>query len=166
MDYFVSRLIILKNRIRKKLRDHIQKEKAYIKKLLFPLKLFPLKIIIYFFYYPIRIAKEIIIWSVKSLFKAIIWPFRKWSNLFKTTIGIVLFIYLLFSLIVILDYIKENYGHYSKFLCGYDLEKELETKVVRIVGGYSEGSGFFITEDQVLTSYHVIADEPSPKIIL
>jgi hypothetical protein len=37
---------------------------------------------------------------------------------------------------------------------------------VRIVGGYSEGSGFFITDNQVLTNFHVIDGEPSPKVIL
>jgi hypothetical protein len=34
-----------------------------------------------------------------------------------------------------------------------------------VVGGYSEGTGFFIAPDQVITNFHVIAAEPSPKII-
>ena len=37
--------------------------------------------------------------------------------------------------------------------------------VVRIGGGYWEGTGFFMADDQILTNFHVIADEPSPKII-
>lgn len=58
-------------------------------------------------------------------------------------------------------------GGYGKFFCSEwrTINKELEDKVVRIVGGYSEGSGFFISGTEVLTNFHVIADEPSPKII-
>jgi len=33
------------------------------------------------------------------------------------------------------------------------------------VGGLSEGTGFFIAPNVILTNFHVIADEPSPKII-
>ena len=44
-------------------------------------------------------------------------------------------------------------------------KERLLNSVVRIVGGYSEGSGFFISDNQVLTNFHVIVNEPSPKII-
>ena len=38
-------------------------------------------------------------------------------------------------------------------------------KVVRIVGDKSEGSGFYITPQTIITNFHVIEGEPSPKII-
>lgn len=69
------------------------------------------------------------------------------------------------SLFVIADYLRTQYGAYGKFLCSYGINQKLQNSIVRIVGGYSEGTGFFINEHQVLTNFHVIADEPSPKII-
>ena len=41
----------------------------------------------------------------------------------------------------------------------------LEVLLVRIIGGYGEGSGFFISPTEVVTNFHVIADEPSPKVV-
>jgi len=75
-------------------------------------------------------------------------------------------VYIGVSLFVIVDYIRTQYGYYGKFLCSYGTQDKLKKSVVRIVGGYSEGTGFFISDKQVLTNFHVIADEPSPKIIL
>ena len=155
-------------KVKLKVRKHIEAEKAYLKKLLFPLKLFPVKLVIYFFYYPVRISFAVIKWSIVSFIKAMIWPFKKLSNFFKTIFWILLLTYLFFTFVVILDYISKYYGHYSKFFCSiehYNLESELEDKVVRIVGGYSEGSGFFIDKNRVLTNFHVIANEPYPKVI-
>ncbi|MEK7645881.1 MAG: trypsin-like peptidase domain-containing protein [Patescibacteria group bacterium] len=37
--------------------------------------------------------------------------------------------------------------------------------IVRIIGGAAEGSGFVFKEGIIITNYHVIADEPSPKIV-
>ena len=40
-----------------------------------------------------------------------------------------------------------------------------QESVVRVVGGYTEGTGFFVEENKILTNFHVIEGEPSPKII-
>ena len=69
------------------------------------------------------------------------------------------------SLFVIVDYLNNQYGRWTKFFCSFGVYPKLRGSVVRIVGGYGEGSGFFISENQVLTNFHVIADEPTPKII-
>jgi hypothetical protein len=64
-----------------------------------------------------------------------------------------------------MDYLRTQYGFYGKFFCALGTSEKMKASVVRIVGGYSEGSGFFISENQILTNFHVIADEPSPKVI-
>ena len=69
------------------------------------------------------------------------------------------------SVFVIADYIRTQYGWVGNFFCAGNAQGKLRDNTVRIVGGYSEGSGFFISPNQVLTNFHVIADEPSPKII-
>lgn len=42
---------------------------------------------------------------------------------------------------------------------------KIRPSIVRVVGGAGDGSGFLLQEGIVLTDYHVIADEPSPKIV-
>ena len=158
MDWLIGRIVLLKARIRKRIVLFWQRFKKYIKHLLFPLYLFPIKIVTYSAYYLIK-------FSLKLAWYLVSWPFRKWTNFFKTIIWSVLATYLFFSLLVIMDYIEENYGHYSKFWCDIGLNETLNEQVVRIIGGYSEGSGFFISPNQVVTSFHVIASEPSPKIV-
>ena len=69
------------------------------------------------------------------------------------------------SLFVIIDYLNKEYGYIEKFICSFGLMNNLDKKVVRVVGGYSEGSGFLVSKNEVITNFHVIADEPSPKII-
>lgn len=64
--------------------------------------------------------------------------------------------------------VESHLGGTAKLACN---EKESIAKVrqsvVRVVGGWSEGSGFAVKDgDMVITNFHVIEFEPSPKIIM
>ena len=96
---------------------------------------------------------------------AIIFPFKGLRNFLKTIFILLVIVYMLASLFVIVDYLHNEYGYVGKFFCSISTKDRLKASVVRVVGGYSEGTGFFIAENKVLTNFHVIADEPSPKII-
>ena len=140
--------------MKRKIRDLFKNFKSYIKKLLFPLYLFPIKLLTYSTYY-----------FLKLLWKIVSWPFRKWSNFGKTILWSVILTYFLFSLLVIFDYLSREYGNLDKIFCGAGVKDKLQSSVVRIIGGYGEGSGFFISPTEVVTNFHVISDEPSPKIV-
>lgn len=140
--------------MKQKIKETFNNFKKYIKRLLFPLYLFPIKLLTYSTYY-----------LLKFFWKIISWPFRKWSNFFKTILWSFTLIYFIFSLIVIFDYLSREYGSIDKMFCGTGVKNKLENSVVRIIGGYGEGSGFFISPSEVVTNFHVIADEPSPKVV-
>ncbi len=140
--------------MKNKIKQTFNNFKKYIKKLLFPLYFFPIKLLTYSSYY-----------LLKFFWKIISWPFRKWSNFFKTILWSFTLIYFLFSLAVIFDYLSREYGSLDKMFCGTGVKNKLQNSVVRIIGGYGEGSGFFISPSEVVTNFHVIADEPSPKVV-
>lgn len=140
--------------MKKRIKEIYNNFKKYIKKLLFPLYLFPIKLLTYSTYY-----------ILKFVWKLISWPFRKWSNFGKTILLFVIAVYFLFSLLVIFDYLSTEYGNFDKLFCSTGVNQKLKKSVVRIIGGYGEGSGFFISPSEVVTNFHVIADEPSPKIV-
>ena len=140
--------------MKNKIRELYKNFKLYIKRLLFPLYLFPIKLLTYSTYY-----------FLKLLWKLISWPFRKWSNFFKTILWIFITTYILLSFLVIVDYLGREYGNFDKILCGTGVKDKLRSSVVRIIGGYGEGSGFFISPTEVVTNFHVISDEPSPKVV-
>jgi len=140
--------------------------KAYIRRFLFPLYLFPIKIITYSAFYLTKLLILLIIRLFKFIWYLLSWPFRSWGNFGKTLLWGGVFLYFAFTEIRF-NSLVERYGGYSKFFCSeWITNRNLKNSVVRIVGGLGEGSGFFVANNQVLTSFHVIADEPSPKIIL
>lgn len=155
----------LASKIKSRFKNITERLKTYFKRLLLPLYLFPIKLITYTAYYLVKFLIKFIFAFIGLLFETIIFPFKSLKNFLKSLFILGVFIYLIASLFVIADYLRNQYGWYGKFLCSFGTKQRLQNSVVRIVGGYSEGSGFFIAENQVLTNFHVIADEPSPKII-
>lgn len=143
----------------------VQRCVAFIERLLNPSYLFPLKLISYSLYYLIKFSLRLIIELINIVIDLIKFPFKSFRNFLKSLLIFCLVLYVIASLFVIVDYIRNQYGQYGKFFCSAGVKDKLKGSVVRIVGGYSEGTGFFISENQVLTNFHVIADEPSPKII-
>ncbi len=57
-------------------------------------------------------------------------------------------------------------GGRERIACNrYNVINEVSPAVVRIIGGVSEGSGFSYAEKRILTNYHVVRSEPSPKVV-
>lgn len=162
MDIFAT----LASRIKRKWKSIIASLKDYFRKLLFPLYLFPIKFVTYTLYYLIKFIIKLILAFLGLIIDCIVYPFKSLKNFLKAIFISLVAVYLVLNFLVILDYLSSQYGNISKILCTYEpVTKNLHNSVVRIVGGYSEGTGFFISDNQVLTNFHVIADEPSPKII-
>jgi len=157
------------SRLAKKIKDNSTKLfgrlGAYFKRLLFPLYLFPVKLVTYTAYYSIKFSIKLVVSLVRIIIDSIIYPFRSLKNFLKSIFILIIVVYMTASVFVIADYLRTQYGYYGKFLCSLGARNTIQNSVVRIVGGYSEGSGFFIAPNQIITNFHVIADEPSPKII-
>ncbi len=139
--------------------------RVYVKRLLFPVYFFPIKLVTYSFYYFIKFLIKLVIAFIGLIIDCLVFPFKSLKNFLKSLFILAVVVYMIASLFVITDYLTKQYGWWGKFLCSVGVKDKLQESVVRIVGGYSEGSGFFIADDQVITNFHVIADEPSPKII-
>ncbi len=153
------------DKISNKIKGGFKKLKKYFKRLIYPLYLFPIKLFTYSTYYAIKFLIKLIISIIKGLFNAIIFPFRNFKNLFKTFFWASIFLYFAFTELRF-KILVDTYGGYDKFFCmDWSTEKKLKKGVLRIVGGYGEGSGFLIGPGKVLTNFHVIEGEPSPKVI-
>lgn len=153
------------SKIKSRIASIVFRLKAYFKKLLFPLYLFPIKLLTYSLYYIVKFILGLILGFLGLIFDTIKYPFKSFKNFWKSVIVFAVTVYLFVSLFVIVDYLNKQYGYYGKFLCSFGTRDRLVSSVVRVVGGASEGSGFFIAPNEVLTNFHVIDNEPSPKII-
>lgn len=152
MDYF-SRLAIT---ITARWKNLLSVLKAYFKRLLSPVYLFPIKLLTYSTYYLVKFLFQLIAAFLGLIFDCIKFPFKSLKNFLKSIVYIAISVYLFFSILVIGDYITRQYGSWNKIFCGTGVSAKLKKSVVRIVGEKSEGSGFFITDNQVLTNFHVI----------
>lgn len=166
IDIFEKPFDDLAKKIKSRWKNLISGLKAYFKRLLFPLYLFPIKLLSYSIYYSVKFLIKLTLAFIGLIFDCVVYPFKSLKNFLKSIVIVVIGLYLVASLFVIGDYLKRQYGWWGKFLCSIGVKEQLQDSVVRVVGGYSEGSGFFVAENQILTNFHVIADEPSPKIIL
>ena len=72
------------SRIDKKIREFYARLKAYTKKLLFPLYLFPIKILTYSIFYLLQFTFRLILSLIKIFFETIAFPFRSLKNLIKS----------------------------------------------------------------------------------
>lgn len=159
-------LNIFKKKLLKNIKRFFLRLQAYFKKLLFPLPLFPFKLITYSLYYLIRSVFRFLVWLIKDFIRMIIWPFKSKKNFGRTLFWGLIFGYFTFVEFRFLV-LMEDYGGYDKFFCStWTTNRQLRQSVVRVVGTWSEGSGFFVSENSVLTNFHVIDGEPSPKVIL
>jgi len=161
MDYFEK----ASNKLKVRWRSLTKRLRAYFKRLLFPLRYFPLKLVTYSAYYLVKFAFLMLFSFIKIIFEIVLFPFKSLKNVLKSLFIIGLLMYMIASLFVTADYLRTQYGYYGKFLCSFEAKERLRNSVVRIVGGYSEGTGFFISKNQIVTNFHVIADEPAPKVI-
>lgn len=86
-------------------------------------------------------------------------------SVFMTTAFLLLGIFT-FSLNERLANVEERFGGTSKLKCSEQEVRDLmQERVVRVIGAYGEGSGFPISEHEILTNFHVIEGETSPKIV-
>ncbi len=83
-----------------------------------------------------------------------------------TVFLLALFLYQNYSSNIRLNNIEQKLGGKEKIACNdQQTVDRVRKSVVRVVGGVSEGSGFSVKENVILTNFHVVEFEPSPKII-
>jgi len=134
INLFEKQFDDLAKKIKSRWENLISGLKAYFKKLLFPLYLFPIKLLTYSAYYLVKFLVKLIVALIGLIIECLVFPFKSLKNFLKSIFIVAVGLYLIASLFVIGDYLKRQYGWWGKFLC--------------------------------LTNFHVIADEPSPKVIL
>lgn len=64
-----------------------------------------------------------------------------------------------------LSRLEQIIGHPELECDPREVVERVSRSVVRIIGNYSEGSGFFIDDNLIATNFHVVADNPTPKVV-
>jgi len=81
-------------------------------------------------------------------------------------VAVILLAFFLFRIEGRLTNIEKRFGGTEKLKCSEEeVQKKMQKSVVRIIGSLSEGSGFPISENEIITNFHVIDGEPVPKIV-
>lgn len=108
------------------------------------------------------------VWKVVRVYALLIW--RRKGLILKVVFVILALgsFYQVYDLTKRLELAEERLGGRMKLACNEkDSIANVRNSVVRVVGGWSEGSGFAVKDGNfIITNFHVIEFEPSPKIIM
>lgn len=122
--------------------------------------------LLYLLLLPFRLIFGLTVGFIATIWDYLRYPTRSFRHFWRWLFANLLVALLLLSLTFNLDFISENIG-LDNVGCFFTLKNadSPSRRIVRIVGDQSEGSGFFINNRQVITNFHVIDGEPSPKVI-
>src|SRR3989344_3199603 len=84
--------------------------KGYFGRLLFPLYIFPIKLITYTFYYLVVFVIKLIIAFISLIIETIVYPFKSLKHFLKSIVFASVALYMIVSLFVIGDYLTKQYG--------------------------------------------------------
>src|SRR3989344_1954965 len=104
MDYFDK----LAKNIKTSWRNLIKKVKTYLKRLIYPLYFFPIKLLIYPIYYLIKFIVKLLLAFIGLIFDIVIFPFKSLKNFLKAIVISIIGLYLVASLFVISDYLTKQ----------------------------------------------------------
>ena len=108
----------LANKVKARWKNITSRLKAYFKKLLLPLYLFPIKFVTYTLYYLIKFSFNLLFTIVGLLADCVRFPFKSLKNFLKAIVYSAVTVYLFFSFLVIGDYLLKQYGSFDKIWCG------------------------------------------------
>lgn len=114
----------------------------------------------------IRLIFKFVFTLFLEILQLLVYPFRSLRNFLITFFSLLFLSLFILMLAFNLAFVHNTFG-LSSAHCYFTKQSEdsPKNKVVRIVGELSQGSGFFIQPNTIITNFHVIEGEPAPKII-